>query len=93
MILSISPREVSNGLHKTEGSETKSSVNATHMACIIIIVVVTIIANIIIFIISTPASTPIELQLIECGILRSEVFHISGDAIWTVPGPRHHPHS
>ena len=25
-------------------------------------------------------------------ILLSEVFHISGDAVWAVPRPRHHPH-
>ena len=35
---------MSNGLHKTEGAETKSSVNATHMVHIIIVVVVVIIA-------------------------------------------------
>ena len=25
-------------------------------------------------------------------ILFSEVFHVSGDAVWAVPRPRHHPH-
>ena len=40
----FSPREVSNGLHKTGGAETKSSVNATHMVHIIIVVVIVIIA-------------------------------------------------
>ena len=43
IILLTSPREVSNGLHKTEGAETKSSVNATHMVSIVVVVLVLII--------------------------------------------------
>ena len=47
-------------MHKAEGSETKSSVNATHMVHIIILVLV-IIANISIFMIIVPAFTPLKM--------------------------------